>query len=109
MTALIRTASGRFTIDDAIDIEALCEMSDEEIADRVIPMQDTLDELGIILLNDKRVTAFCNGNSSYISNCRITSDTHFKNIYRVYSNGTFLGIGAVGDEGLIPVKVLYHQ
>ena len=109
MTALTRTASGVFAIENAVDIETLCEMSDEEIEKHVIPMQDTLNELGMIELNNKRVTAFCNGNSSYINNCRIISDTRYENIYRVYSNGTFLGIGAVGEEGLVPVKVLYHK
>ncbi len=109
MTALTRTASGFFTIEDAVDIESLCEMSDEEIGSYIIPMQDTLNELGIIELNDNRVTAFCNGNSSYVTKCRVISETRFDNFYRVYSGGTFLGIGVVGEAGLIPVKVLYHQ
>ena len=108
MTALVRTASGIFTIEEAIDIETLCEI-DEEIGSRIIPMQDTLNELGIIALNNNRITAFCNGNSSYITNCRIIENSRFDNIYRVYSGDIFLGIGAIGHEGLKPLKVLYHQ
>ena len=109
MTALKRTASGPFSIENAIDIEELCDMSDEDIEKLIIPMQDTLDKLGVLLLNNNRVTAFCNGNSTYLANCRIKEHTNFDNIYRVYADGVFLGIGEVGEKGLTPVKVLYHQ
>ena len=37
-------------------------MSDEEIEKCVIPMDETLINLGIVQLNDNRVTAFINGN-----------------------------------------------
>lgn len=109
MTALTRTASGPFDIEDAVDIEVLCSMSDEDIEKHLIPMQDTLNELGLIILNDNRVTAFCNGNSTYLTNCRVKEQSNFDNYYRVYANGEFLGIGEIGENGLIPVKVLYHQ
>ncbi len=109
MTALIRTASGPFSIEDAIDIETLCSMSDEEIEKQLISMPDTLNELGIIVLNDNRVTAFCNGNSTYLSNCKIIEPTSFDKVYKVYANGEFLGIGEIKEEGLTPVKVLYHS
>ena len=109
MTALTRTASGPFGIEDAVDIETLCAMSDEEIEKQLISMQDTLNELGIIILNDNRVTAFCNGNSTYLSNCKIKEPTNFDKVYRVYANGEFLGIGEIKEDGLTPVKVLYHS
>jgi tRNA pseudouridine55 synthase len=108
MTALTRTASGVFKIEEAIDVETLCEMSDEEIYNRLIPMDSTLKELGMLELNDNRVTAFCNGNSTYLNNCRIIERSGFDNIYRIYSNGRFLGIGSIGEEEMTPVKVLYH-
>ncbi len=108
MTALERTASGPFHLEDAMDIESLCAMSDGEIADRLIPMQDTLTELGVIVLNNNRVTAFCNGNSTYLTNCKIKDPTNFNNVYRVYANGEFLGIGEITEDGLKPVKVIYR-
>ena len=109
MTALTRTASGPFSIENAVDIETLCAMSDEEIEKQLISMPDTLNELGIIILNDNRVTAFCNGNSTYLSNCNIKEPTNFDKVYKVYANGEFLGIGEIKEEGLTPVKVLYHS
>lgn len=106
MTALTRTASGVFVIEDSVDIEELCEMSDEEIGSRIIPMQDTLVELGVIELDNKRITAFCNGNSSYLSNCRIRSVSGFDNLFRVYAGEKFLGIGEIKNNELMPVKVI---
>jgi tRNA U55 pseudouridine synthase TruB len=109
MTALTRTASGPFSIEDAVDIETLCAMSDEELEKHLIPMQDTLNELGVMTLNNNRVTAFCNGNSTYLTNCKIVEPTNFDKVYKVFANGEFLGIGEIREDGLTPVKVIYHQ
>ena len=106
MTALVRTASGIFTIEEAIDIETLCEMSDEEIGSRIIPMQDTLNELGIIALNNNRITAFMNGNSSWPNGFRIVEESEFGELYRVYGNDAFLGVAEVENGSLVPKKVV---
>jgi tRNA pseudouridine55 synthase len=105
MTALTRTGSGFFRLEDAADIRDLAEMSDEDIMERIIPADRTLVSLGIIELNDNRVTAFSNGNSSHLYGCRIIEDSHFDDIFRVYGEGRFLGIGAIIDNELVPQKV----
>ena len=106
MTALERNASGFFKIEDAIDIEELCALSDEEIKKRVITMDETLINLGVIQLNDNRVTAFINGNDSYSIGYTITEDSNFKNSYRVYNRNEFIGIGSVENDTLKPQKVI---
>lgn len=109
MTALTRTASGPFRIEDAIDIDELCAMSDEDLEKHILPMQDTLEQLGKLVLDNNRITAFCSGNSTYSSKYRIVESSDFDDIYRVYADGSFIGIGKAGEKGLKPVKVLYHQ
>ena len=106
MTALCRTASGCFSISDAVDMETLASISDEELQGLFAPADETLVNLGKALLDDNRVTAFRNGNSSWMSSCRIAEPSRFRSIYRVYSDGAFLGIGAVEGESIVPVKVL---
>lgn len=84
----------------------------------VITADETLINLGKILLNDNRVTAFLNGNSSHVHGYRTVEASDFDELYRVYarpynndpdmpghgSNG-FLGIGRIIEGELVPQKV----
>ena len=106
MTALERTASGYFTINNALDLEEVLEMSDDEVAKCVIPMENTLTKLGMVLLDNNRVTAFINGNATRPGGFAITEETQFDNLYRVYANERFIGIGSINEEGICPVKVI---
>ena len=106
MTSLCRTASGYFKLEDAIDVEELCNMSDEDIYIHIVPMDETLQNLGRAVLNDNRVTAFINGNPSRSDGFNIETDTHIKNTYMVYNNNRFLGIGKTENDELKPEKVI---
>ena len=115
MTSLVRTKSGYFDIHDALDLTDLLEMSDEEIGECIIPMDETLLNLGIIELNDNRFTAFINGNTSgtgykvlteskfSISSCKKTQN---RKIYRVYNRECFLGTAFLDGRELVPAKVI---
>ena len=115
MTSLVRTKSGYFDIHDALDLADLLEMSDEEIGECIIPMDETLLNLGIIELNDNRFTAFINGNTSgtgykvlteskfSISSCKKTQN---RKIYRVYNRECFLGTAFLDGRELVPAKVI---
>lgn len=111
MTSLERTASGYFRVEDSVDIRALTEMSDEEIAERVIPADRTLISLGSIELNDKRLIAFINGNPSDPWAYAVSADPasegsgRGEKSYKVYSRGRFLGIARIKDGSLVPQKV----
>lgn len=106
MTALERTGSGYFKIEDSIGVEELCEMSDSEIENYLIPMDRTLINLGIVQLDDNRVTAFINGNESSSRTYEIKEASNFKDFYRVYSNGLFLGVASIINDSLKPQKVI---
>ena len=117
MTSLERTQSGFFTIDKATDIRELVEMSDEEIESLVIPMDITLNNLGTVMLDDNRFTAFINGNPSG-TGYHITHKSGFSSgagdkydgcsVYKVYSGDLFLGTGIVQGRNLIPSKVIHR-
>ena len=117
MSSLERTASGFFRIEDAHSVEELVEMSDDELAGCIIPMDQTLQNLGTIELNDNRFTAFINGNPS-ATGYRVSGGSHFTagssdkyagcSVYRIYNRGTFLGTGYIKGRDLIPAKVIYR-
>ena len=105
MTALTRTASGFFRIEDSHTIEEI--IADEDpLASMLIPADKTLEKLGKIALNDNRITAFRNGNSSWPGNFRTEQTSNFKNIYRVYAGGRFLGTATIENGSLVPQKVM---
>ena len=105
MTALTRTASGYFRIEDSHTIEEIME-DDDPLNNKLIPADITLEKLGKIELNDNRITAFMNGNSSWRNGFRITEPSSFDELYRVYGNSSFLGVGAVENGSLVPQKVI---
>ena len=126
MTALTRTASGYFKIEDSHTIEEVIAAveADNTFEELLIPADETLTNLGVIVLNNNRVTAFLNGNSSWGGNFRIRQQSEFNNIYRVYAqpadyrNGSnkdntqivgnlqFLGTATVENGSLVPQKVI---
>ena len=115
MSSLERTASGFFRIEGSYGIDELVQMTDEELADCIIPMDSTLENLGIVELDDNRFTAFINGNPSG-TGYRVVTESDFRagdgdkysgcSIYKVYSRGVFLGTGYIKGRDLIPAKVI---
>ena len=105
MTALTRTASGYFRIEDSYTIEEIMEEADP-LNNMLIPADITLEKLGKIVLNDNRITAFMNGNSSWSNGFRITETSSFDNMYRVYGNNSFLGVAEIENGSLVPKKVI---
>lgn len=105
MTALTRTASGYFRIEDSYTIEEIIGTEDP-LKTMLIPADITLEKLGRISLNNNRITAFLNGNSSWSNGFRITEPSSFDSLYRVYGNCTFLGTGSVENGSLVPKKVI---
>ncbi len=120
MTALTRTASGFFRIEDSYTVEEVIAAaektsgpengnaagSEDPLQKMIIPADITLEKLGRIVLDDNRVTAFINGNSTWSSGFRITEPSSFDEMYRVYANDEFLGVAAIKNGSLIPRKVL---
>ncbi len=112
MTALTRTRNGCFSIEDAVDITELVELTDEEIGKRIIPMENTLTNLGTVRIDDNRFTAFINGNSSG-AGFRVTDEGIFTDkdghpVYKVFGKDVFLGTAMIKDRQLIPAKVIYR-
>lgn len=106
MTSLVRTKSGYFDISEALELIEIIEKTDEDIEKLVIPMDETLINLGTVELNDNRFTAFINGNPSGTGYRVIKEPASPVGAYRVYNRERFLGIAAIEGRDLVPAKVI---
>jgi tRNA pseudouridine55 synthase len=124
MTELTRTASGFFRIGDAHTIEEIAAAAEEAggengadgstaLEKMIIAADITLEHLGKAVLNDNRITAFLNGNSSWSNGFTVTQASDFDGLYRVYAAAAedsgkpaFLGVAAVENGSLVPRKVI---
>lgn len=118
MTALRRTQSGCFRVEDARTLPEILEMTDEELERCVIPMDETLVHLGRIELKSmESVPFYYNGreiDTGYVNVLAspavpeaLQEGSRLENKYRVYDpEGKFLGISSLRENTLYPEKVI---
>lgn len=118
MTALQRTQSGCFRVEDAWTLPEILEMADEELERCVIPMDETLVHLGKIELKSmESVPFYYNGremDTGYVNVLAapavpeaLQEGSRLGDKYRVYDpEGKFLGISSLRENTLYPEKVI---
>lgn len=118
MTALQRTQSGCFRVEDARTLPEILEMTDEELERFVIPMDKTLVHLGRIELKSmESVPFYYNGreiDTGYVNVLAspavpeaMQEESRLGDKYRVYDpEGKFLGISSLRENTLYPEKVI---
>lgn len=118
MTALQRTQSGCFRVEDARTLPEILEMTDEELERCVIPMDETLVHLGRIELKSmESVPFYYNGreiDTGYVNVLALPAvpeamqeESRLGDKYRVYDpEGKFLGISSLRENTLYPEKVI---
>lgn len=118
MTALQRTQSGCFRVEDARTLPEILEMTDEELERCVIPMDETLVHLGRIELKSmESVPFYYNGreiDTGYVNILAspavpeaMQEESRLGDKYRMYDpEGKFLGISSLRENMLYPEKVI---
>lgn len=118
MTALQRTQSGCFRVEEARTLPEILEMTDEELERCVIPMDKTLVHLGRIELKSmESVPFYYNGreiDTGYVNvlaspavPAALKEGSRLGDKYRVYDpEGKFLGISSLRENTLYPEKVI---
>lgn len=118
MTALQRSQSGCFRVEDARTLPEILEMTDEELERCVIPMDETLVHLGRIELKSMESAPFYyNGreiDTGYVNVLAspavpeaLQEGSRLGDKYRVYDpEGKFLGISSLRENTLYPEKVI---
>ena len=118
ITALQRTQSGCFRVEDARTLPEILEMTDGELERCVIPMDETLLHLGRIELKSmESVPFYYNGreiDTGYVNVLAspavpeaMQEGSRLEDKYRVYDpEGKFLGISSLRENTLYPEKVI---
>lgn len=91
MKELRRTRVGEFDIQDTVKIEDI-KNNPELLEKNIITIENFFENKEQIELNDKELELFLNG-------VKISKDKE-NNIYRIYNNNIFIGLGVVVDNNL---------
>jgi len=91
MKELNRTSVGRFKIEQAITINELKDLNKEELEKRIIQMEDLFQDCSKLQLNEKLYNLFLNG--VLLNPKELEKEELEDGIYRIYTNGEFIGIG----------------
>ncbi len=102
MSSLMRTRSGRFSIEDSFTLEEIEEMIKEERYDFFIPAQDVMQEYEKIVLSERNAKKVRNG-------IKISVEGLEKDkVYRVFDEkDEFLVIAKQGEEHLEVLRTFY--
>lgn len=103
MSALIRTRSGRFCIDDAYTLDEVEKMAGEGDMSFLVPIDKVFEELPKLILSSRRAKLMCNG-------VRISAQGIIDGeAYRVYDeSGSFLTISEAENGQLKILKTFYQ-
>lgn len=127
MTSLVRMKSGPFGLDSAVTVEEMNEMSDDELSEHILKIDETLENLGSAEVGADDARRFSNGNRVDAKSVKVNSlpdpknpsdavKIKFERLFRMYGpSGTFLGtaekreedaLEADGREVFCPAKVV---
>lgn len=105
MSGLVRAKTGVFTLDDAVDIEAVKKMSREELVSKLFPTDYPLVQFGRVELSANRAKDFVNGKKIPKRDLTIVRESSRDDFYNVYFNDTFLGVAKLVKGVLSAHKV----
>ncbi len=102
MSALTRTKSGRFSLEEAYDLDAISKMAEEGCFDFITPVEDALPEYKKIILAERNARKVRNGIRVRVQGLNVGE------CYRVFDEqGEFLIIAKQGEEHLEVLKTFY--
>ncbi|MBC7087318.1 MAG: tRNA pseudouridine(55) synthase TruB [Tissierellales bacterium] len=96
MSYLQRVKVGNFNIENSLSHEALKKLiSQEKSYEFLMPMDEAISEMKKIEVNKNQFSKLRNGNKIHLENIY---SADLNNLFRVYSNGLFIGIGRITIE-----------
>lgn len=101
MFRLERTATGSFTKENSVK---LCDLNSENISNYLMPMEAALSNYESITFDEKYEKILMNG--GIIDNCDILKNVQDNQLYRVYLNTIFLGLGQKTQDKFKMSKLL---
>ncbi len=106
LTRLARTKTAGFCLGECVELDAL---TSENIGDYILPCDLVVEYMSSLNISEKQAIRFCNGGE--LSLDRIKYDDFKDNeIYRVYFNNRFLGLGRADiNKGLLKIECLVDR
>lgn len=98
MKELRRKAVGKFTLDEAISLEAFEKMKIEEVQQRILTAEEVLVDIPKCNLPEKKFTLFCNG--VVLSQEEIGQKDLQDGLQRIYVKEKFVGLGIVREGSI---------
>ena len=109
MKDLVRTGVGAFTLDECISPDLIKTMPRDEIGSRLISIDQALSNLSRINILEEVTERLENGqklNTAKIANEKSIVSGKFSDTYKVFCNGSFIGIGKIEKNILRMERVL---
>lgn len=100
MKDLDRIKVGKFTIENSIKIENLKKELEENNLSHIIPIEQIFKYNNEIKLEQKLLDKYINGVKIPLDNLNVIQnkdDIENKEVYRIYNNSTFIGLGIVSN------------
>ena len=107
--ALRRLAAGQFSIDSAKTIEQLTAMSEQDLFQCLIKVDQPLEALPSVQLSDEQAIAIKYGQSINRLRCPDGGLETWPGTVRMYHAAVFLGLGEMLLDGKIAPKKLFNM
>ncbi|MBQ3815246.1 MAG: tRNA pseudouridine(55) synthase TruB [Clostridia bacterium] len=101
MAALRRTRTGRFTLDDAVTVEALEGMTFEERAAKLLPVETLFEDLGMVEVNDFYAKLTRGGADLFQKKLHV--DFAPGTLVRVRHGGQFIALARAMEKDGVPI------
>ena len=101
MAALRRTRTGKFTLADAVTVEELEELSFEERAARLLPVETLFEDLDAVEVNDFYAKLTRGGADLYQK--KVHADAAPGTLVRVRHNGRFIALARAAERDGVPI------
>ncbi len=99
MAFLLRTASGKFLLDDSYTLDEIKEFASSGLIRQiVIPMEEVLDQYGKVVIPQNAFKRAINGNSIAFGDILLRDDFNESFIARVFCENQFIGMGRILPE-----------
>ena len=108
MTELRRTKANGFSLDDAVTIEELQQMSENgELSKALISVDKALEEYPPITVTQPQAKRFSNGGELDLQRLKCPK---MLGIYRIYDpDGKFMGLGEIGQSDSLTIRRVYVE
>ena len=109
VTQLRRVVAGQFTIQQAKTIEQLTAMSEQELQDALIRVDEPLEHIPLVSLTSQQAIAINYGQSIEFKLSDDIGSINTPALIRMYQDDIFLGLGEMGLDGRIAPKKLFNM